>query len=337
MSSDSSVCMVDLTQRHGGNREPPSLSTSGSCSVTDQHPSTAGFKNSKQEISQDELDSKPWKYIGYHGYSAFLASDNDFCSFRRFDKLNLRVILALQDKITCLEEELEDIDRLYSRQDVPDENNGSFRYDTRQERVKCIWKIKDALEEYINLRFFADSFVLQYINIKARADTAEREVNSLKNWFYNHEGAIYAKEQSYIDKDDLFPLIPKERSPLRRLFETSSRFRLSHFWKREKLAGTISDLPVHCHENIQLYSDKKIDDFVTFTTVFTGLVMLIAPIWILAYTHPVAAKLAIITAFILFFLALVSFGTNSKPFESLAATAAYSAILMVFLQLGGNH
>lgn len=148
-------------------------------------------------------------------------------------------------------------------------------------------------------------------------------MNSLRNWFYNHEGAIYAKEQSYIDKDDLFPLIPKERSPLRRLFETSSRFRLSHFWKREKLAGTISDLPVHCHENIQLYSDKKIDDFVTFTTVFTGLVMLIAPIWILAYTHPVAAKLAIITAFILFFLALVSFGTNSKPFESLAATAAY--------------
>ena len=87
-------------------------------------------------------------YKGYHGYSAFLASDSDFCSFRRFDQLNLRVILALQDKITCLEEELEDIDRLYSRQDVPDENNGSFRHDTRQERVKCIWKIKDALEDY---------------------------------------------------------------------------------------------------------------------------------------------------------------------------------------------
>lgn len=51
--------------------------------------------------------------------------------------------------------------------------------------------------------------------------------------------------------------------------------------------------------------------------------MLIAPIWILAYTHPVAAKLVMITAFILLFLALVSFGINAKPFESLAATAAY--------------
>lgn len=98
---------------------------------------------------------------------------------------------------------------------------------------------------------------------------------------------------------------------------------MSHLWKREKSAATTSDLPIHCHENIQLYSDKKIDEFITFTTVLIGLVMLIAPIWILAYTHPVAAKLAIITAFILLFLALVSFGTNAKPFESLAATAAY--------------
>lgn len=84
-----------------------------------------------------------------------------------------------------------------------------------------------------------------------------------------------------------------------------------------------SDLPTHCHETIQLYSDERIDIFVTFTSVVIGLAMLIAPIWILAYTAPVAAKLAIITAFILLFLALVSFGTNAKPFESLAATAAY--------------
>lgn len=85
---------------------------------------------------------------GYQGYSEFLASDSDFCSFRKFDKLNVRVILALQDNISCLEEELKEIDEFYSRQDVPDENNGSFRFDARPERVKCLWKIKDALEEY---------------------------------------------------------------------------------------------------------------------------------------------------------------------------------------------
>lgn len=145
-------------------------------------------------------------------------------------------------------------------------------------------------------------------------------MNSLKNWFYNHEGAIVAVERNYIDKDDLFPLLPKERSPLRQLFETSKRFRMSRFWKRK---STLSDLPTHCHENIQLYSDERIDIFVTFTSVVIGLTMLIAPIWILAYAEPLAVKLAIITAFIILFLVLVSSGTNAKTFESLAATAAY--------------
>ncbi|CRL29074.1 unnamed protein product [Penicillium camemberti] len=268
--------------------DPPSHPR-GSYSLTDQHQSTPATAtvtpNSKQlseGITQEELDLKPWKYI------------------------------ALQDNISCLEAELEDIDHLCSRQEVPDENNGSFRYDTCQERVKCIWRIKDALEKY-------NSFVLQYTNIKTRAAATERDIDSLRNWLYNHEGAIVAEEQSYINKDDLFPLIPKERSPLRRLFEMSSRFRMSRFWKRKSVT---SDLPTHCHETIQLYSDERIDIFVTFTSVVIGLAMLIAPIWILAYTAPVAAKLAIITAFILLFLALVSFGTNAKPFESLAATAA---------------
>ncbi|KAL2788856.1 hypothetical protein BJX66DRAFT_339903 [Aspergillus keveii] len=73
-----------------------------------------------------------------------------------------------------------------------------------------------------------------------------------------------------------------------------------------------------------------------FTTVVIGLVMLIAPIWILTFTEPIVLKLTIITIFILLFLSLVSFGTNAKPYESLAATAAYSASLMVFLQLGGS-
>lgn len=178
-------------------------------------------------------------------------------------------------------------------------------------------------KERLILLSLPDQFVLHFINIKTRANSAERDINSLKNWFYNHEDAICNKVQEYINKDDLFPLIPKERSPLRELFEVSSRFRLSRFWKREKSAATTSDLLVHCHENIHLYSDKRIDVFVTFTTVFMGLVVLIAPIWILAYTQPTAGKLAIITAFILIFLALISFGTNAKPFESLAATAAY--------------
>jgi tryptophan-rich sensory protein len=60
----------------------------------------------------------------------------------------------------------------------------------------------------------------------------------------------------------------------------------------------------------------------TLTIVVTGLVMLIAPIWILVFTRPVALKLAVITIFILLFLVLVALATYAKSYESLAATAA---------------
>jgi hypothetical protein len=89
----------------------------------------------------------------------------------------------------------------------------------------------------------------------------------------------------------------------------------------------VPDLPLYI-QHVHYSSDKRIDYFVMFTTVFMfttvviGLVMLIAPIWILTFTEPIVLKLTIITIFILLFLSLVSFGTNAKPYESLAATAA---------------
>lgn len=85
---------------------------------------------------------------GYHGYSTFLSSDDDFCNFRRFDKLNIRTILFLQDEISQLEERLDDIDTKYSKREAPDQNNGSFRKDTVQERADLLSQIRDRLEEY---------------------------------------------------------------------------------------------------------------------------------------------------------------------------------------------
>ena len=60
--------------------------------------------------SQQELNRKPWKYVGYKAFSEWAASDNDFFVLRRFGALNTRVILKLQDEISELEEELEKLE-----------------------------------------------------------------------------------------------------------------------------------------------------------------------------------------------------------------------------------
>lgn len=86
--------------------------------------------------------------------------------------------------------------------------------------------------------------------------------------------------------------------------------------------------------------DSRIDKFVTCATIAIGLAMLLVPLWLLQYftSHKTGTtnKLWIITAFLIGFAVLFSILTVARPFEVLAATAAYGAVLMVFMQLQYN-
>jgi len=64
------------------------------------------------------------------------------------------------------------------------------------------------------------------------------------------------------------------------------------------------------------------DRFIASIILAVGICMLIVPLWILYLVHGMAARLGIITAFIFFFVGLLSFATRATPFESLAAAAA---------------
>jgi uncharacterized membrane protein len=68
--------------------------------------------------------------------------------------------------------------------------------------------------------------------------------------------------------------------------------------------------------------DAKVENFVRVFLTVLGMVMLIAPLWILAVTHGRMERLGVITSFIVLFLVLVAFTTTARSFESLAATAA---------------
>lgn len=82
------------------------------------------------------------------------------------------------------------------------------------------------------------------------------------------------------------------------------------------------ELPIYDKDVITYTSDKRIDRFITILVVGIGVVMLIAPMWILQAVPSNSYKLAVITTFIVVFLGIVSYATVAKPFETLAATAA---------------
>lgn len=79
------------------------------------------------------------------------------------------------------------------------------------------------------------------------------------------------------------------------------------------------------------------DKFVTCVTIVLGLMMLVAPLWLLQYVYAIkpdpVARLKIITWFLLGFPMIFGMVALARPLEVLTATAAYGAFLMVFMQL----
>jgi hypothetical protein len=105
-------------------------------------------------VTKEHLNAKPWRYLGYRGFSTFVASDDDFFILRRFGTLHARVLLALQDRITVLESNLRAIDEDASRHD-DDYNNGTFREDRFQDRVLIIDEIQKQLGQYSESRMLS--------------------------------------------------------------------------------------------------------------------------------------------------------------------------------------
>ncbi|PMD29656.1 hypothetical protein L207DRAFT_593226 [Hyaloscypha variabilis F] len=278
-----------------------------------------------QVLTLQEVDEKPWKYIGYQGYSKVLSSDTDFLVFRRFGAINARSLLRLQDRVVILEEALEELDRKLKRRETPNIHNGWFRQDY-EGREMVLDNIQIALSEY-------NVFLLQQGELSRQYPTAPpHAIKSLLNWHANHNnGAIETEEQRYLTKKhDLISLVPKSITPLERLLESSGWFKLHLIWKDKD----VPELPLYDTNVVTLFSDGKIDRFIAVVITALGTLMLVVPLWVLPNLEDMNAKLGTITAFVVVFLGLVAYTTTAKPFETLAATAAYAAVLTVFLQLG---
>ncbi|MCJ1248357.1 hypothetical protein MMC30_005574 [Trapelia coarctata] len=261
--------------------------------------------------SEKEIQDKPWKYNGYRTFSQVIASDSDFFVIRRFGALNARVILALQDEISQLEEQLSSLEDIYSSKDHEDVNNGSFRQESKPERATTVRELKIKLKEY-------NEFVLLHSQVKERPPAHRQEIQNIDNWFYSNPGAICDPETDYINHtDDLITIIPKTKTPLRRGLERFQSFQLSSLF-----STTPTNIGFYDPKLIRYHSDVRIEKFITAVVTLCGALMLIAPLWILDAVGTKRAQLEVISVFIVVFLVLVSSITVARPFESLAATAA---------------
>ncbi|KAK8121796.1 phytase [Apiospora sp. TS-2023a] len=293
-------------------------------------PSSSVAQAQSCEPNEQDIRTKPWKYVGYRGYSEFIASDDDLLVFRRFSVLNARVLLSLQDKVCELEKELLELDKAYSGKNTDDFNNGTFREDL-PDRAELLEVIAIALPRYNDL-------VLQQSALRKYPTAPRRDIKNIANWHYNHgDQAIANEERQYIQHtSDLISITEKDKTPLRQFIDSSRWLRTLPIWRQLSRSGD-NTTPQHDSDgDVSYYSDKRINKFTSLAIVLIGIAMLLTPIWILQALQSPTAKLVVITVFILVFLITLSYAMVTKPFEALGAAAAYAAVLMVFLQVGGS-
>ena len=78
-----------------------------------------------------------------------------------------------------------------------------------------------------------ENFLLDHAQIKARPEATEFQISNIKRWFENaNKKVIQPEEKQFIDKDgDLIPVVPKIKTPLRRLIDKFEKPRLWAFFR----------------------------------------------------------------------------------------------------------
>ncbi|KAI0197873.1 hypothetical protein F4808DRAFT_437863 [Astrocystis sublimbata] len=274
-----------------------------------------------QEPTLDEIQLQPWRYISYKRYAEFLSSDGDLLIFRRFGALNARIGLLLQDRVSELEERLAALEKEYSRDSDPI-NSGSLR-DDMPERQDLLNEITCQLSQY-------NAFLIQQTQLREYVRAPRRDVKNLRRWHDNYDRrAIDEEEQRYLEHNqDLIRLKSINKTPVRNWLDNSLVLRTLSIWQKKS-----RPVPGYEANNVSYYSNTSMDAFASLVIVSIGASLLIIPLWILQTIENLQVKLAVITSFVLLFLLVLSFILVSKPFEALGATAAYAAVLMVFLQV----
>lgn len=160
--------------------------------------------------------------------------------------------------------------------------------------------------------------MLSYSQIRSWRSAQKYQVENVEAWFWNHPTAIVNEEQEFIRKGgDVVALVPRVKSLLRLLLEKFQSLLTSSLFRSKTRAHQVQSATT------SYYCNTKFDAFVSAVLVIFGLLLLLGPMWILQFMTDNTKRLGIITGFILLFASLLVSATVAKPFEVLAATAAY--------------
>ncbi|KAH7062257.1 hypothetical protein B0J12DRAFT_735817 [Macrophomina phaseolina] len=287
----------------------------------------------------DEVEKYP---CGYPRLAAFQSSDESFSIYRRFEYLHSRVLLGLQYELSELEQELQRIDgrdaddeknarRLKSRKrDDIDGRKESKRNEGARTRSVIVDDIRRKLVEY-------DELLIKTRETGAFQRPSNRDYTSVITWFNNWK-----------------PLVKKEWYSLQQ-WQDMLTLRQGREWAGfdgfvEKMLSKCDCAPVRWifqprnlldktedKKHLHYYDSKRVESFVALIITVIIFILLVLPVVVMYQLTSIGTRSSTFTAigvlvvFTLLFSAAMSSLTKAKRHELFAASAAYCAVLVVFI------
>ncbi|MCJ1257164.1 hypothetical protein MMC24_004989 [Lignoscripta atroalba] len=284
----------------------------------------AAFDHQLESIIPSLDDFPP----GYSKVAAVEGCDPNFLIYRKFSWLHNRVLLHHQDELVELEDELRRLDKfdlendarkLISRR-LDDAIKGSRRKELLQEIEKKLAVYHDSL--------------LRIRQVEAIKRPTTRNQNSLINFILNTESLPQSEAEWILQDNDLAAVsINKEDNWFNGWLEDSLKKvsrRATTYLFRTKIQRTVSGT-----EHVGLLSRDRFNGVIYSIMAVLSTALLLLPVLILSkirtHDHDQEYMILVIFLFTLTFSACCAIFTMAKKHEVFAATAAYSAVLVVFL------
>ncbi|KAK4220387.1 hypothetical protein QBC37DRAFT_367395 [Rhypophila decipiens] len=260
---------------------------------------------------------------GYPSLSAFLSSDREFAMFRSFKRLHARLVLHKQDELVQLEEHLDSLDEAEGQinphaltTNRPGRHGPTSRYS--EERRVLLAEIEVKLREY-------NSVLTSLLDHLGTQEPEQSKIQNVANWMDGKKPLARA-ESGFLD--DWSDLRPSKHSPEKGgLEELLGRIATSPTCQRI----WASPSPKSDDPHVRLANHSKIMAVSrTLATVF-AVFALIIPIVVLYNVQAVTSRLWIISGFTALFSSALRWLTMSRNYEIFSATAAYCAVMVVFV------
>ena len=267
-------------------------------------------------------------FEAYPSFANFIASDPELSVFRRFDSLSSRNLLYLQSELLDLQAQIAEFD-----QEDYNEKNGNVilsakcwetfavraeEHPRENERMETIRRIRVVMKEY------QEALVLrsQVLSLQKPSD---RVFGVFSQWFRTRKPFTGNGKQLLKEQNDFVAL--------------------GSIKEQDRLSKIIHDLAGKCfpgrrnasYEEVKYYSEGTVHKVIAGISIIMAALLLEGAIVALYFITNPHVRLGLIALFMMLFAVGIGLLSNAKRSEMFAATAAYAAVLVVFVSgnLGG--